>query len=231
MTTQRSLRARWWRLRGWVRRIPPRIRLGVVVAIVAMAGLFWQNTSHVDARSGHHHQQRPTASAAPTPAPETAAAPGEYFGDNPNVGQLPAPTVAPQVASIDAARAVAQRFSTNFGSPNGNRDDWLARISPDTSAQLMEQYRLTDIRNVTQAAVQSVDGPLNELPGAAAFHATYSDGSQIEIRVEIASDGWKVVNVLPVTTEGLPAVPPATPAPAPPLDRDGAPAAPSEGTR
>src|SRR5271166_561881 len=209
MTTRQWLKAkaRWWRLRGWVRRIPLRIRLGVVVGIVAVAGLIWQHTSHVDAGSGDHHQQRPAASAA-TPAP--APPPGE-FGDDPNVGQLPPPTVAPQVASLDAARAVAQRFATNFGSPNGTRDDWLARISADVSAQLMEQYRLTDIRNVTQAGLQSVDGPLDELPGAVAFRATYSDGSQIEIRLEIAADGWKVVNVLPVTTEGVPA-PPAAPA-------------------
>ena len=36
--------------------------------------------------------------------------------------------MAPELASIEAAREVAQRFATNFGSPNGDRDGWLARI-------------------------------------------------------------------------------------------------------
>jgi hypothetical protein len=200
MTTQ--LKLRWWRLRGWLRRIPPRTRLGVAIALVAVAGLVWQHHSQTGQAAGPATQQ-PAASSA---APSAAAVSGD-FGDNPDVGQLAAPTVAPQAASMDAARAVAQRFATNFGSPNGNRDDWLARISPDLSAQLMEQYRLTDIRNVTQAAVTSVAGPLDELSGAVAFRATYSDGSQTEIRLDLQADGWKVVNVLPATAEGAPAAP------------------------
>ena len=203
MTTSTSLRARWWRLRWRVRRIPLRVRLGVLAGIVAVAGLVWQHTSHhLDAGTGDRHQQRPAASAAPAPAP---AAPPADLGDNPDVGQLPPPTVAPQLASIDAARAVASRFATNFGSPNGNHDDWLARITPDVSEQLVEQYRLTDIRNVPEATVSSVDGPLDELPGAVAFRATYSDGSQIEIRLALAADGWKVANVLPVSVDAAPA--------------------------
>ena len=200
-STQRSLRARWWRLRWRVRRIPLRIRLGVLAGIVAVAGLVWQHTTHhIDAGAGDHHLQRPAASTGP-PAPPAD------LGDNPDVGQLPPPTVAPQLASIDAARAVATHFATNFASPNGNHDDWLARITPDASQQLIEQYRLTDIRNLPQATVSSVDGPLDALPGAVAFRATYSDGSQIEIRLALAADGWKVANVLPVNTEPAPAAP------------------------
>lgn len=210
-TQQRSLRARWWRLRWWVRRVPLRIRLGVIAGIVAVAGLCWQySTHHGDTGASERHQQRPAASATPAPAP---AAPPADYGDNPEVGQLPAPTVAPQLASIDAARALAARFATNFASPNDNHDDWLARISPDVSQQLIEQYRLTDIRNVPQAAVSSLDGPLDELPGAVAFRATYNDGTQIEIRLALAADGWKVANVVPVSSDTAPA--PASPSPTP----------------
>ncbi|ORX14136.1 hypothetical protein [Mycobacterium xenopi] len=190
------------RLRAWMRRVPARTRPGVVVALIALAGLFWQHHNHIEQHTtGPQHQ-----AASPSTLPRADS--GE-FGDHPDVGQLPAPTVAPQAASMDAARAVAQRFATNFGSPNGNRDDWLARIEPEVSEQLMEQYRLTDIRNVNQAAVTSVAGPLDELPGAAAFRATYSDGSQIEIRLETAADGWKVVNVLPLSSQTAPSTPSA----------------------
>jgi len=204
-STQRSLRARWWQLRRRLRRIPWRIRLGLLAAMVAVAGLLWQHTTHhVDAAASDQHLQRPAASSPPG----AAAAATADLGDHPDVDQLPAPTVAPQLASIDAGRAVATRFATNFASPNGNHDDWLARITPDASQQLIEQYRLTDIRNLPQATVSSVDGPLDELPGAVAFRATYSDGTQIEIRLALATDGWKVANVVPVNTTE-----PASPAP------------------
>ena len=86
------------------------------------------------------------------------------MGDAPAVGQLAPPTLAADAASQDAARAAAQRFATDFATPNGNRDDWLARICGDVSDQLAEQYRLTDIRNVTQADVTSVDGPVRQEP-------------------------------------------------------------------
>jgi hypothetical protein len=193
--TAQQLKTRWWLLHRRVRRVPLRTRLGVVIGAVAVAGLIWQHTTSLDARSGDQQQPPAASSAAPTaPAPD-------QFGDNPDVEQLPAPTVAPQATSIDAARAVAWRFAKNFCSPNGNRDDWMARISADASEQLMEQYRLTDIRNLTQAAVTSLDGPLDELPGAVAFRATYSDASETEIRLALSADGWKVINVVPVTTD------------------------------
>ena len=121
----------------------------------------------------------------------------------PPVGQLPPPTITTDAASQDAAHATAQRFATNFGSPNGNRDDWLARICPDVSAQLAELYRLTDIRNVTQADVTSVDGPVRQEPGTITFDVDYSDGSRIEIRLETGTEGWKVINVAPLTSNGV----------------------------
>ncbi|MBS4730592.1 hypothetical protein MSM1_20480 [Mycobacterium sp. SM1] len=203
MIRQRSsLAMRSQRLRAWVRCIPARTRLGAGIAVIALAGLIWQHHSHTEQAGGPATQ--PPAASSPTSPPASGSA---EFGDNPDVGQLPAPTVAPQAASTDAARAVAARFATNFATPNGNRDDWLARISADVSPQLMEQYRLTDIRNVHQALLNSVQGPLDERDGAAAFRATYNDGSQIEIRLETAADGWKVVNVLPISSEAAPAAP------------------------
>jgi hypothetical protein len=107
---------------------------------------------------------------------------------------------------MDAARVVAQRFAGNFAAPNNNRDDWLNRIDADVSPQLREQYQLTDIRNVNQATVTGLVGPLDVLPGAVAFRASYSDDSQIQMHLELALDGWKIVNVVPVQ-----AAPPAAP--------------------
>lgn len=191
----RRLAARWWWLRAWLRRVPPRVRLGAAAAVMAMAGLLWQYSSHHGAAD---HSAPPAA--APSTATAVAPRPGgaAEWGEDPDVGQIAAPTVAPELASIEAAREVAQRFATNFGSPNGDRDSWLARIDGDVSAQLTEQYRLTDIRNLTQATLTSLQGPVSARDGAAAFRATYSDESHIEIRLELSAEGWKVVNVLPL---------------------------------
>jgi hypothetical protein len=46
-----------------------------------------------------------------------------------------------------------------------------------------------------------------------AFRATYNDGSQIEIRLALAADGWKVANVVPVNSDTTPA--PASSSPGP----------------
>ena len=59
------------------------------------------------------------------------------------------------------------------------------------SAQLAELYRLTDIRNVTQE------------PGTITVDVDYSDGSRIEIRLETGTEGWKVINVVPLTSNGV----------------------------
>lgn len=179
------------RARMSLRRIPARVKVGVIVAIVAMAGLAWEHHSH-------------TEQLAAVPPPQSAQAPapgaGDY-GDQPSQEQLPAPTVAPQAASMDAARGVAQRFAGNFAAPNNNRDDWLNRIGADVSPQLREQYQLTDIRNVNQATVTALAGPLDALPGAVAFRASYSDGTEIQMHLELELDGWKIVNVVPVRTD------------------------------
>ena len=206
-----AMRSGWWRLRAWWGRVPLRVRLGVAIGVIAVAGLVWQHDNHIDTANS---RGRPTASAPVTTvgaAVTEAAPPGDGSLADPSVGQAELPTAVPD-ASVDTARATAERFATNFASPNGNFDDWLARISPDVSAQLAEQYRLTDIRNVTQATVQSMTGPLNQLPGTMAFQVAYSDGSRVEIRVEMGTEGWKVINVLPLNTA---APSPAVAAPAP----------------
>ena len=193
----------WSQLRrlriGW-RRVPLRIRVGVLVGVIAVAGLMFQHHTHTEQLGGRAATPQVTSSAT-TPAnpAQVGAAPPDDGGADTSVGQTAPPTVVPD-ASVDAARATAQRFATNFASPNGNFDDWLARISPDLSAQLQEQYRLTDIRNVTQATVAAVSGPVSQLPGTMAFQVTYSDGSRIEIRVEMGVEGWKVINVLPLNS-------------------------------
>jgi hypothetical protein len=191
MTT--SVRGRARRLRMWVRRIPVRFRLGVIVAMIALAGLAWEH---------HSHNDSPPITASFTPTARSTPGVGDY-GENAGQQQLPAPTVAPQAASIDAARAVAARFAANFATPGNDREDWLARIDGDVSTQLREQYQLTDVRNVTQAAVSAVEGPLDQLPGAVEFRAAYSDGSQVQMHLELEVDGWKIVNVVPVVDLGV----------------------------
>jgi hypothetical protein len=186
------------RVRSWWRRLPARIVLGAGVAVVAIAGLAWQHY-HQQVSTGHAQPPQPTVSA-PSPA---VPGPGD-LGDT-SVGQLDPPTVTLDANSAADARVVVTRFATNFGSPNGNRDDWLARISPDVSAQLVEQYRLTDIRNVTQAAMTAVDGPVRQEPASLDFDVTYDDGSRIEVDVETGPDGWKAINVVPLSSNGLPA--------------------------
>jgi len=182
----------WFRrARLAVRRLPARTKIGLIVGVIAVAGLVWEHHSHLEQ----------LASAPPPPAaPAAAPADGDY-GDQPSQQQLPAPTVSPQAASMDAARAVVQRFAGNFATPNNNRDDWLSRIEADVSPQLGEQYQLTDIRNVNQATVTGLAGPLDVLPAAVAFRATYSDGTQIQMHLELGFDGWKIVNVVPVHNE------------------------------
>jgi hypothetical protein len=184
------------RIMAWWRRIPRRAQLGLAVAVLAVAALAWQHHS----ATAKPHDVAAAAAAATAPAPGSAP----DLGDAPAVGQLAPPTIGPSdAAAQDAARAAAQRFATNFATPNGNRDDWLARISGDVSAQLAEQYRLTDIRNVTQADVTSVDGSVRQEPGTITFDVDYSDGSRIETRLEASTDGWKVINVLPLTSLGV----------------------------
>ena len=49
----------------------------------------------------------------------------------------------------------------------------------------------------------SVDGPVRQEPGTITFDVDYSDGSRIEIRLETGTEGWKVINVLPLTSDGV----------------------------
>lgn len=206
--------------RRWWQRIPRRVLLGLAVAVLAIGALVWQ----------HYNSTAPQQPAPPAPTTSTTAGPpppasaSPNLGDDPNVEQLPPATLgATDPAAEDAARATAQRFATNFGTPNGNQEDWLARITPDVSLQLARQYRLTDIRNVTQAAVTDVTGPVRQAPGTATFDVGYDDGSRIEIQLETGTEGWKVIDVRPLATAAgsAPADIPDQPAPAaPPTEED-----------
>ena len=168
------MRTRLAQLRYQWRRIPLRTRMGLLIAVVAIAGLAWQHNSGGE-------------TAAPRPD-QQAAQDGEINHDDhdhgghalgeyqPDPSELP----APPDFSPEAARVTAERFATNFASPNGNRDDWLARISGDVMPELLDQYRLTDIRNVPQATVAQVNGPMAADPAVPTFQVAYSDGSSVE---------------------------------------------------
>lgn len=206
------LRYRW-------RRIPQRTRMGLLIAVVAIAGLAWQHYAAEDA-------------AAPQ-ADQPAAEQGEInhdghdhdHGDGHALGEFqpdPSDLPPPPDFSPEAARVTVERFAANFASPNGNREDWLARLSPDVMPELLDQYRLTDIRNVPQATVTEVKGPLSSDPAIPTFQVVYSDGSSVESSVGMDIGGWKVSTVVPVES---PVTPPAPPAPAVPDPAAPAPAA------
>ncbi|MEY8019136.1 hypothetical protein [Mycobacterium servetii] len=191
----------WWRIRGQVRRVPARARWVLVIGVIALGGLAWQHHDH----AGAGHDASSSSSTPSSAAPSGAAPPGGgdqggdpgAFANEPGLG--PTPVVD---SSVESARATAQRFATNFASPGASAQDWYARLAPDLSAQLQEQYRLTDLRNVPQATVQAVTGPLNQMPGTMAFDITYSDSTRVEVRVEMGTEGWKVINVLPLDSAG-----------------------------
>lgn len=202
-------------LRIWLRRIPSRTRMGVLIAVIAIAGLAWQHYNGTQPSAAKPQQQASTASGGFSHDGDAhSAADGDALGEyQPDPSELP----PPPDFSPGAARATVERFATNFASPHANRDDWLARISPDVVPELQDQYRLTDIRNVTQATVQEVTGPLTSDTMAPTFQVLYSDGSRVEVTVEMAIDGWKVSRVVPVDTLVDPAgPPPATELPAAP---------------
>ncbi|OKH76748.1 hypothetical protein EB73_02320 [Mycobacterium sp. SWH-M3] len=77
---------------------------------------------------------------------------------------------------------------------------------------------MTDIRNVNQASVSAVDGPVRQGPASTTFDVTYDDQSRIEVRMETGPDGWKAVNVLPLNSNGLPAPGEASGDPQPPAN-------------
>ncbi|WP_241479821.1 hypothetical protein [Mycolicibacterium neoaurum] len=185
--------------------------MGLLIAVIAIAGLAWQ-----------HHSSQVDPAGQPEPS---AVEQGEInhdghdHGDGHAVGEYqpdPSALPAPPDFSPEAARVTVERFAANFASPNGNREDWLARLGPDVMPELLDQYRLTDIRNVPQTTVAQVDGPLSSDPIIPTFQVNYSDGTSVEISVGMDISGWKVSTVVPVSS--------SVPAPAP---EGGGPALPS----
>ena len=145
------MRARLRQLGLQWRRIPLRTRIGVLIAAVAIAGLAWQHYNRADTASPAQPDQQRASAESGEVSHDDGAAIGEY---QPDPSELPpAPDFSPE-----AARAITERFAANFASADGHRDGWLARISPDVMPELLDQYRLTDIRNLPQAIVQQVSG-------------------------------------------------------------------------
>jgi hypothetical protein len=219
-----AVRTRLAQLRYQWRRIPLRTRMGLLIAVVAIAGLAWQHFSSVETTAPRPDQQAAQEGEINHDDHDHSGhALGEY---QPDPSELP----PPPDFTPEAARVTAERFATNFASPNGNRGDWLARISGDVMPELLDQYRLTDIRNVPQATVAHVTGPIAADPAVPTFQVTYSDGSSVETTLEMAVGGWKVSSVVPVDSPAEPAGPvpfpaapaepvaPAVPEPAAPAD-------------
>ena len=211
------MRARVAQLRYQWRRIPARTRMGLLIAMVAIAGLAWQHYSSVETQTAATRSDQQAADGEINHEGHNHDDDGHALGEyQPDPSELP----APPDFTPEAARVTAERFATNFAAPGGNRDDWLTRISGDVMPELLDQYRLTDIRNVPQAAVTQVSGPMAADPAAPTFHVVYSDASSVEVTLEMAVDGWKVSTVVPVDSPAAPAGPapaaePAAP-PAPP---------------
>lgn len=220
------MRAQLAQLRHRWRQIPTRARMGVVVAVVAIAGLAWQHYSGEPVAPPAQQEQTSADQGGINHDGHDHGEDGHAHGEyQPDPSQLP----PPPDFSPEAARATAERFATNFASPNGNREDWLARVTPDVMPELADQYRLTDIRNLPQAAVTQVSGPLTGDAAAPTFQVDYSDGSRVETTLEMDITGWKVSTVVPVSTPADPAgpAPAAEPvAPTPPAAEPVAPAPP-----
>ncbi|MEW2484208.1 hypothetical protein AB0876_31945 [Mycobacterium sp. NPDC049093] len=214
------MRARLAQLLWRWRQIPGRTRLGMLVAAVAIAGLAWQHyttqapvagdqhsvaESSDDALAGHDHAGHDHG--------DDGHAHGEYQPD-------PATMAPPPDYSPEAARITVERFASNFASPNGNHDDWLTRIGEDVMPELLDQYRLTDVRNIPQTVVTQVNGPMASNPAAPTFEVGFGpsgdastgfgDGGRLEVTLEMDLTGWKVSSVIPVGTST--AAEPATPA-------------------
>lgn len=192
-------------LRHRLRKIPPRTRMGALIAVVAITGLIWQHNAAEDSSSPA--SDPPIAQEQPDHAIHNhdGHALGEY---QPDPSELP----PPPDFSPETARVTAQRFASNFAAPNGNHEDWLARLSPDVMPELLDQYRLTDIRNVPQTDVVEVSGPTTSDPAAPTFLVAFNDGSNVETTLEMTIDGWKVSIVVPVDAPSAPSAPPAEPA-------------------
>lgn len=75
------------------------------------------------------------------------------------------------------------------------------RGSPDLLPDLQNQYRMTDIRNVPQAAVTAVAGPITQAAVGMTFEVSYSDNSRIVVGVDMADSGWKVATVVPAAAD------------------------------
>jgi hypothetical protein len=192
-----QLRHRW-------RRIPARTRLGAAIAVIVVAGLAWQ-----------HHADVASTTAAPAGQQQTGLD-GIALGEQPAVSAAPvtpSELPAPVDGSIAAARGTAERFATNFATPNGDRDGWLARISADVSPELLGQYESTDLATVPQTTVSQVAGPMGADPGVATFQVDYADGSRLEATLELGAAGWKVSSVIPVERSAPPAAAPTPSAP------------------
>lgn len=204
------MRTRLAKLRHQWRRIPLRNRMGLLIAVVAIAGLAWQHNSTSETAAPRPDQQAAQDGEVSHDSLDHGGhALGEYQPD-------PSELAAPPDFSPEAARATAERFASNFASPNGNRDDWLTRISGDVMPELLDQYRLTDIRNVPQTTVAQVNGPMAADPAVPSFQVAYSDGSTVETTLEMAVDGWKVSSVVPLDSPAIPAGPAPSPNPAAP---------------
>jgi hypothetical protein len=193
------MRQRIAQLRHQWRRIPARTRLGAAIAVIAVAGLAWQ-----------HHADVASTTAAPAAQQQTGLD-GTALGEQPaaSAGPVtPSELPAPVDGSIAAARGTAERFATNFATPNGDRDGWLARISGDVSPELLGQYEGTDLATVSQTTVSQVAGPMGADPGVATFQVDYADGSRLEATLELGAAGWKVSSVIPVERSAPPAAAP-----------------------
>lgn len=193
------MRARLAQLRWRWRQIPRRTRLGVVIAVVAITGLVWQHYTAPESCSAQDGQNA-AASTEHDHIGHGHSDDGEYQPDP--AGLAPPPDFSPE-----AARTTVGRFALNFASPNGNHSDWLARIGSDVMPELLDQYRLTDIRNVPQAVVVQVSGPMTDNLGAPTFQVSYGDGSSVEVTLEMDVTGWKVSSVVPVDAPVGPSAP------------------------
>lgn len=205
MLTQWTATPKLWaqRARWRAGRIPPALRLGLGAGLLVLAGLMWTQYGH----TASDQPQAASAQESGTHDDDHDHAAHDTSGEG-QLNDAMLPDWTP-----DAARAATERFAANFANPAGGHAEWLARLAPDTDSALLDQYRLTDIRNVPQATVTAVDGPIGETAGSAIFHISYSDGARSQVELYMDRRGWKIATVIPLDAP-LPVEPPAPASPA-----------------
>ena len=136
------MKARLAQLRYQWRRIPLRTRMGLLIAVVAIAGLAWQHYSSVETTAPESDQQAAQEGEINHDGHDhDGHALGEY---QPDPSELP----PPPDFSPAAARVTAERFATNFAFPNGGAESFSRSLRVKAAALPTSSATASTIRAI-----------------------------------------------------------------------------------